>query len=317
MWLPVLHLRVLRTRPVRSARLYGKIWRDDGSPLATITGAQAAALQQRLDREWPGATRVLVGMRYGQPSIRTAVEELLRLGCDRVLAVPMYPQYASATTGSSLEALFRTVTPRRVIPSVRVVPPYFNDAGYISSLAAVTRAALVDWEPEHVILSFHGLPRRYAAAGDPYPEHCLATAEALTAEMRWSPSLVTTSFQSRFGREEWLRPYTDETLQALGRRKARRVAALCPGFTADCLETLEEMGLTNAELFQAAGGADYRLVPCLNTHPAWIDALTALASRELSGWLPAPQLSGDVSTRSRDRSDAQASRYGIPFDGQL
>jgi ferrochelatase len=282
-WLPVLYLGVLPRRPARSARLYKKVWTAEGSPLAVITRAQADGLASRL-RADNGAIRVAVGMRYGRPSIAAAIDELVEAGCDRLVALPMYPQYASATTGSSLERVFDELGRKRVVPSVRTVPPYFDAPEYIAALAASARDALGDWRPDHVLVSFHGLPKRFAALGDPYPDHCQATARALAAAMDWPFDGMTVSFQSLFGREEWLRPYTDQTLRDLAARRIPRLAVLCPGFTADCLETLEEMGITNRSLYERAGGREYRLVPCLNTHPAWLDAMTAIVRREMRGW---------------------------------
>jgi ferrochelatase len=284
-WLPILYLRVLRTRPAQSARLYAKIWTAAGSPLAVITNAQATGLAARLDGVVPGRVRVAVGMRYGNPSIASAIEALAGAGCDRILAFPMYPQYAGATTGSSLEEFSTLIARRRVVPSVRVVPPYFEDEAYLGALETVARTALGDWRPDHALVSFHGIPQRYATRGDPYPEHCHVTARALIARMGWAADMTTVSFQSLFGREEWLRPYTNETLTALARRRIGRLAVVCPGFTADCLETLEEMGMTNRELYEHAGGGEYRLVPCLNDHPAWLDAMAAITTRELQGWI--------------------------------
>jgi ferrochelatase len=283
-WLPILYLAVLPRRPARSARLYRKVWTADGSPLAVISNAQAAGLAARLSEEGIGVP-VAVGMRYGRPSIAAAVDDLVAAGCDRIVAFPMYPQYSSVTTGSSLERLFEVIGRRRVVPSIRTIAPYFDAPEYVDALAASARDALRDWTPDHVLVSFHGVPQRFAALGDPYPEHCRATAAALAAAMGWTSDRVTVSFQSLFGTEEWLRPYTDETLRQLAVRRLPRLAVLCPGFTADCLETLEEMGMTNRELYQAAGGGEYRLVPCLNAHPAWLDAMANLARRELHGWL--------------------------------
>ena len=285
LWWPILFTQVLRTRPAKSAELYRKIWTAEGSPLLVITRGQARALGERLEQTMPAGVRTAVGMRYGHPSIASAADELLDAGCDRLLAWPMYPQYSSAATGSSLELLFSHIGRRRVIPPVRVVPPYFASPEYIAALAAVATSALADWSPEHVLLSFHGYPKRYVDLGDPYRDHCHATAHALVEAMGWSAEAVTVSFQSLFGKEEWIRPYTDVTLKALGGRRLGKLAVMCPGFTADCLETLEEMGMTNREVYQRAGGGEYRLLPCLNTHPAWTDALAQMAMRELSGWI--------------------------------
>jgi ferrochelatase len=285
LWWAILNLRVLRTRPAASARLYKKVWAPEGSPLLTITQAQADGVRAALEGRYPDQTRIAVAMRYGNPSVPDAVHRLLADGCDRLLAVPMYPQYASATTGSSLEKLFDTLAPRRFVRALRVVPPYYEEPAYIDALVKITRESLGDWTPDHVVLSFHGVPKRYVSLGDPYYEHCLATAAAVRAAAGWAEDRVTVSFQSLFGKEEWLRPYTNETLVELAKRKIGKLAILCPGFTADCLETIEEIGMTNRELYHESGGGEYRLVPCLNDHPSWIDGLAGLVERELQGWL--------------------------------
>ena len=285
-WWLLLHLVILRTRPRQSAKLYQKVWTPDGSPLAVTTAAQAAALEKKLTAARGEPVRVVVGMRYGRPSIAHAVAQLAREGIDRMLAFPMYPQYASATTGSSLERLFQDVEGWRVVPSIRVVPPYYADPHYIDALAAVARESLAGLAeaPNRVLLSFHGMPQRYARDGDPYPDHCRATAARLEQALAMPAAQVMLVFQSLFGREEWLQPYTDKTLEALGREGAR-VAVMCPGFTADCLETLEEIRIRGAEQFHSTGGRSFHAIPCLNEHPAWIDAMTAIAERELSGWM--------------------------------
>ena len=272
--------------PQQSAALYRKVWTPGGSPLAVTSAAQAAALEQRLTSAHGGRFRVVVGMRYGQPSIASALRQLADASIDRILAFPMYPQYASATTGSSLEQLFRDVESLRVVPSIRIVPPYYDDARYIAALAAVARESLASAaeRPEQLLLSFHGLPKRYADSGDPYPGQCHASAALLERELGFTDVATRVVFQSRFGREEWLQPYTDKTLEALGAER-RRVAVMCPGFTADCLETLEEIRLRGYEQFHAAGGQSYHVIPCLNEHPAWLDAMAAIATRELGGWV--------------------------------
>jgi ferrochelatase len=285
-WLPILYLAVLPIRPIRSAALYRKVWTADGSPLTVTSEAQARALGRELTALAGGHVPVAVGMRYGQPSIRAAVESLLAAGVDRILAFPMYPQYASATSGSSLERLFDEVRGLRIVPSIRVVPPYYKTFEYIGAVATVAREALgtTSDEFDRLLVSFHGLPKRYAEEGDPYPAHCEATASALRRALPEWASKIDVVFQSRFGREEWLQPYTDVTLRELGKRR-ERVAVICPGFTADCLETLEEIGIRGAEQFHKAGGRTYLRVPCVNDHPSWIAAMCAIASRELIGWI--------------------------------
>jgi len=284
-WLPILYLAVLPRRPARSAKLYREVWAAEGSPLLVTTAAQARLLEARLSSLLGKRVPVVVGMRYGNPSVASAVKTLADQGIDRMLAFPMYPQYAGATTGSSLECLYQELATMRVVPSVRVVPPYYHDAAYIDALAAVAQASLAaaPTTPDQIVISFHGIPERYARAGDPYPAHCAETAKLLRRLMKWPDDAVTQSFQSRFGREPWLQPYTDETLLRLGRAGAS-VATICPGFTADCLETIEEIGMTGRKSFLSAGGKAFHAIPCLNDAPAWIDAMASIAIRELEGW---------------------------------
>ncbi len=282
-WLPVLYGIVLPTRPKQSAALYKKVWTPEGSPLRVITGKQATALEAALSAGHGARVRVVVGMRYGQPSIAHAVSQLVDAGVDRILAFPMYPQYAGATTGTSIQQLFDDLGKLRVVPSVRVVPPYFSDSAYIGALASLARESLgrLPQPPTHILTSYHGLPKRYVDEGDPYREQCTVTTRLLEKELGMPLTLV---FQSQFGREEWLQPYTDKKLEELGRAGAR-VVVMAPGFTADCLETLEELAIRGQEQFHATGGRDYLAVPCLNDHPAWIDAMASIARRELAGWI--------------------------------
>ena len=287
LWLPILYGIILQTRPAKSARLYQKVWTPEGSPLAVISRAQAEGLEARLNEGADNPAVVMrVAMRYGQPSLAGVLDEFEARGIERVLAFPMYPQYAGATTGSSLEQLFGDAGVRRVVSSIRVVAPYFDDADYIEALArGVERQVPETGElPDALLLSFHGLPARYAYEGDPYPQHCRATAAALTRRLGWDDGRVRITFQSRFGREEWLQPYTAQTLEELGGQRANIMVA-CPGFTADCLETLEEIGITGREQFVERGGQSFARVPCLNDDPLWLDAMARIARRELAGWL--------------------------------
>ncbi len=285
-WWPILYLIVLPTRPRQSARLYRKVWTPAGSPLLVTTRLQAQALERALSETHGAPVRVAVAMRYGEPSVARAIADLTRAGVDRLLAFPLYPQYASATTGSSLQELFEHLEPRRVVPSIRVVPPYYDDPAYIDALATVARESLdtLPQPPTHLLASFHGLPKRYAEEGDPYPEQCVATTRSLETALGLPQGSVAVVYQSRFGREEWLQPYTDRTFESLGRSNAR-VAVMCPGFTADCLETLEEIRLRGYEQFHSTGGREFLAIPCLNDHPVWLDAMAAIARRELQGWI--------------------------------
>jgi len=285
-WWPILNFIILQTRPKRSAELYRKVWTPAGSPLAVTTAAQAVALERQLSAETGTPCRVAVGMRYGNPSIASALAQLTREGVDRILAFPMYPQYAGATTGSTVEQLFDDASRMRIIPSIRVLPPYFDDPEYINALAVVTRESLASLSesPDTLVVSFHGLPKRYVTLGDPYTKHCEVTARMLEPALGLPGLSLRLVYQSQFGREEWLQPYTDKTLEELGRTGAR-VAVMNPGFTADCLETLEEIRLRGMEQFHSTGGRSFHAIPCLNVHPAWIDAMTHMARRELGGWV--------------------------------
>jgi len=279
-WLPILYGAVLTRRPAASAQLYQKIWTSEGSPLSVISAKQADELSRRLSVRLGRSMPVVVGMRYGNPSIASALDQLASDGVDRVLAFPMYPQYAGATTGSSLEKLFEVAGQRRVVPSIRVVPPYFSDSRYISALAALVTST---GRRTTLLVSFHGLPKRYAAEGDPYPRQCEETTRLLTDVLGSEGPTVRLVYQSRFGREEWLQPYLDVTLEQLGRDGAD-VMVMSPGFTADCLETIEEIGLRGEEQFTSTGGKSFTRIPCLNTTPAWLDAMEAMALEQLQNW---------------------------------
>jgi ferrochelatase len=284
-WLPLLELVILRTRPEKSAALYRKVWTPEGSPLLVTSEKQAKGLSSRLTAAHGDRFDVRVAMRYGNPSTTSVLTKFEEAGIDRVLAFPMYPQYSSATTGSSVEDLYAQLSKRRTIPTVRVVPPYFEDRHYVDAVAAVAKEALAAHAPvDRILLSFHGLPKRYVTLGDPYASHCEASARAIVAAAGWDPARVTQTYQSRFGKEEWLQPYTDVTLNGLGKSGAR-VAVACPGFTADCLETIEEIGMTGREQFTEHGGTEFVRIPCVNEDARWLDAMTRMASRELEGWL--------------------------------
>lgn len=283
-WLPILHGIVLRTRPKRSAHAYSKVWTAEGSPLAVISAQQAQLLEQQLQARYGMHVTARVAMRYGAPSIASAAAEALRDGIYRIIALPMYPQYSSATTGSSVQRLFEIVNTERVVPHVRVVPPYFDHDAYINALVAGIAPALKTADADTLVLSFHGYPKRYIAAGDPYHEHCQHTARAVIERLTDFRGKTLVTYQSQFGREEWLRPFTEPTLKELGTQHSRVVVA-CPGFTSDCLETLEEVAMGIRDVFMRAGGAHFSMVPCVNTDPLWIDAMSELVSAELLGWL--------------------------------
>lgn len=283
-WLPVLHLVVLRRRPARSAALYRNIWTPSGSPLMVYSQAQVAGVQERLDARY----RVVLGMRYGHPSIACAIRSLVDEGVDRILVFSMFPQLSSSTTASIYDGVHRAVAAcRRRVPTLRYVPPYFDDPLYVGALAARVRAATAaaGGPPERHLFTFHGVPRRYVEEGDPYRQQCEATARLLAEELALPRERWQCTFQSRFGREEWLEPYTDRALEELGGHGVASLLVACPGFTADCLETLDEIGRDGAGKFAAAGGGRMLLCPCLNDHPVWLDAMAAIVRRETAGWV--------------------------------
>ena len=283
-WWLILHGIVLRVRPARSARKYASIWTPEGSPLKVWTAKQALLLAGYLGQR---GHRVVVqyAMRYGTPSIASVLDEVKQAGADRVLVLPLYPQYSASTTGSIGDALSAWMRRTRNLPDLRLVKHYHDDAGYIGALAArVNEHWRVNGRADRLVLSFHGLPRRSLTLGDPYHCECLKTARLLAERLKVHQDFVAVTFQSRFGRAEWLQPYTEPTLVALARAGVGRVDVLCPGFTSDCLETLEEIDQEARAAFLAAGGKEFRYIACLNDQHDWIAALAGVAIRHLQGW---------------------------------
>jgi ferrochelatase len=290
LWKPLLNLVILTTRPGRSGRAYAAIWNreQDESPLRTITRAQCAALAEALADAVPGHDLLVDwAMRYGSPSTPSAIRKLVGAGCTRLLLFALYPQYAAATTATAYDQAFRALLEERWQPAIRTAPPYFAHPGYIGALARSIEdhLATLPWRPEVVLASFHGLPQRYVALGDPYQDHCATTTRLLRERLGWDEGRLRMTFQSRFGREEWLRPYTDETVLELARDGVRNLAIVTPGFAADCLETLEEIAIGARELFLEHGGANFAFVPCLNDAEDHIALIAELVRRELAGWV--------------------------------
>ena len=279
-WKPILHGIILRTRPKKSAEAYNQIWTNEGSPLRVIAHRQAEALRARLPQ-----VSVHYAMRYGHPGIAAAIERMATEGCTRILAAPLYPQYCAATTATANDALFGVLARMRWQPAVRTLPPYFDDRLYIEALRdnLLGQLAGLDFEPARLLLSFHGMPERTRDLGDPYYCHCQKTARLLAEAMGRE---VDVAFQSRFGRAKWLGPATDETLAGYARSGVKRVAVAAPGFSADCLETLEELGIRGRETFERSGGERFALLDCLNDSHESIAMLERLVLRELAGWLP-------------------------------
>lgn len=286
-WWVILNLFVLTTRPQKTGHAYGIVWNreKDEAPLVTITRSQAEKLADALSAE-----NVIVdwAMRYGVPSIGERLEALQKAGCERILVAPLYPQYAAATTATVNDKAFEALQKMRWQPAVRTLPRYFDDPAYIDALAESVEQGLaaLPFSPEVVLASYHGLPREYLDKGDPYHCQCQKTTRLLREKLGWPPERLRTVFQSRFGRAEWLQPYTDVTIEDLAKQGVRRLAVIMPGFAADCLETLEEIALRGGETFRENGGSEYAAIPCLNDSTAGMRVIETVVRRELAGWLP-------------------------------
>jgi ferrochelatase len=278
----LLELLILPRRAPRSAEAYKKVWTPEGSPLLAIAKRQCEKLEATLLARFSRLIPVVLGMRYGRPSLAGAIDELRQRGCERILLLPLYPQYAAATTGSTFDAVGQAFRRLRAVPELRTIRSYHDDPLYIGAIARSVHEA---WQkggpPRRMLLSFHGLPKRYVELGDPYRKQCEETARLLAAKLGFE---CTLAFQSRFGREEWLKPYTDETLREWGREGTESVDVLCPGFSADCLETIEEIDQQNREMFQHAGGGRFRYIPALNDRADHVEALASIVARNLQGW---------------------------------
>jgi len=292
LWWLILHGVILRVRPKRSARAYGKIWEERGSPLRFLSEALAQGLQSEITRQRPQAPiKVALAMRYGEPSVTQAITQLQRDGVRRLLVLPLYPQYSATSTGSVLDAVADTIKRLRWPPELRIVNDYHNDPAYIQALAQ----SLENWWAAHdrgdkLLLSFHGIPERYVHAGDPYFCQCLATARLLRERLQLDERQVVVSFQSRLGRERWLHPYTDATVRKLAAEGVRKLDVACPGFAVDCLETLEEIAMQNRDFFIDAGGEALRYIPALNDSAGQVHSLAALVLRHTQGW---PEFAAD------------------------
>ena len=287
LWKLILNCIILRVRPARKARDYLKIWNTEKneSPLKTITRSQADKLAEAIaDHD-----HVVVdwAMRYGNPSIKQRIEALAAQGCSRLLLVPLYPQYSAATSATVCDEAFRVLAGMRAQPILRVTPPYYDDPDYIEALAVSIsdHLATLPFQPEIILASFHGMPKEYVDKGDPYQAQCIATTNALRKRLGLDAGRLILTFQSRFGNAEWLQPYTDKTVEKLAKDGVRRIAVVMPGFSADCLETLEEIAQENAEIFRHNGGEQFAAIPCLNDSDGGMDVIRQLVLRELQGWI--------------------------------
>ena len=289
LWWFILNGIILNVRPRRSARAYAEVWTDQGSPLMVHTRNQASALGKTLEGIYGEDIIVDFAMRYGQPSIDSVLQSMLDRGVRKLLVIPLYPQYSGPTTGSTFDAVAADFSTRRWLPQLRFVSHYCDHPGYIAALAA----SIQNYRAEHgsadkLVFSYHGEPRRYLNEGDPYHCQCLKTTRLVAELLGLAEDDYTTCFQSRFGREEWLQPYTDETLKAMPGQGVKSVQVICPGFSADCLETIEEIGMENRDYFMEAGGESFGYIPCLNSSSEHIEALAQLAAENLRGWLEKP-----------------------------
>jgi ferrochelatase len=304
LWWLILHGVILRIRPRRSARLYQKVWTEEGAPLLAISKRQVAALQKALDTGLRGPVKVALGMRYGNPSIADGLEILRRADARRILILPLYPQYSATTTASTFDAVADVLKRWRWLPALRMVDHYHDHPFYIRALAASIQA---HWKrhgrSERLLFSFHGIPKRYLEAGDPYHCECRKTARLVAEALRLPEGSWQVSFQSRVGREEWLKPYTDQVLAKWPAQGVKSVDVVCPGFSADCLETLEEIAEENREVFLSAGGESYRYIPALNDSPSHIELLADLALANGQGW---PEISGDYDPDRQARAGADS-----------
>lgn len=283
-WWPILHGIILNTRPAKSAEKYAQIWSHDGSPLLVHTRRQATLLQGYLG-ERGVQVQVAFGMRYGNPSVASALEALRAQHCDRILVIPLYPQYAASSTASALDAVWQALQRTRNVPEMRAVRHYHDHPSYIAALAASVREHwMAHGRPDKLLMSFHGVPRRALDLGDPYHCECQKTGRLLAEALQLTREQYQVCFQSRFGRAEWLQPYFAPTLEALGRQGVRRVDVICPGFSSDCLETLEEIAMEGKATYLGAGGGEYHYIPALNERDDWLHALADIAMPHLAGW---------------------------------
>jgi ferrochelatase len=294
-WWPILNLFILPFRPRQSAALYRKIWQDDGSPLLRYSESLTAKVRAALQSDLDVPVHVETGMRYGRPSLTEALASLREKRCRRLLVLPMFPQYSGTTVASVFDALAAELTRWRVVPHLRMIQAYHDNPQYIEALAGSIRDVWQrDGEPDTLLLSFHGIPLRYSTGGDPYHRQCLETARLLRQSLGLDEERCRVSFQSIFGKEEWIQPATDATIESLAKSGLHHLDVVCPGFSVDCLETLEEIDQLNREIFLDNGGNRFRYIPCLNDSGRHVDMVTSLVRRNLAGWLDDDELDSEI-----------------------
>ncbi len=285
-WCWILHCIILVIRPKKSAEKYASVWTDQGSPLMVYAQQQKTLLQQSLAKHINSPFAVELGMTYGNPSMKSAIQSLKAQGCDRILVFPLYPQYAASSTAAALDAVWRVLLKMRNVPAIRTIKHYHDHPLYIQALASHIKAY---WQqhgqPEKLVMSFHGVPKFHLMKGDPYHCECHKTARLLAEALGLNKEQYQVAFQSRFGRQEWLQPYLANTLDALGKQQVKRIDIVCPGFSSDCLETLEEIAMEGKHLFQSVGGGEYHYISALNSEAVWIEAMRDIALEHLQGWV--------------------------------
>jgi len=290
LWLPILYLFILPFRSPKTARKYESIWKPDGSPLRIHHERQAQLLRGYLGQRYKAVVPVVAAMRYGKPSIAQGLAELKAKGCRRILVIPMYPQYAGSATGSVEDALKHALRKLRPAPEIRFVKDFHDHRGYAKAIAKnINEYWFKHGRPDKLVLSFHGIPKASVDRGDPYQIQCLESARLIASELGWMDARTVVTFQSRFGAAEWIKPYTVDTLRTFAAEGVQRVDVACPGFAADCLETLEEIAIEARKAFRDAGGKDFHYIPTTNDTPPWMTALTILSMEKLAGWEPAPR----------------------------
>ena len=321
LWWLILNLFVLTLRPRASAKLYSNVWTEEGSPLLVISRRLTEAVGLCLKRDFGTPVHTTLGMTYGEPSIPAALAELRDKGCRRILIFPLFSHYSSSSTGAAFDAVMKELMTWRRVPELRTIHQYHDDPAYIRALAATVRELWSkEGEPEMLVTSYHGIPKRYFLNGDPYHCQCHKTTRLLAEELSLPESRYLVTFQSLFGREEWLQPYTDETLKAMPGAGVRKIDVICPGFTADCLETIDEIGRENRDIFLEAGGEEYRFIPCLNDRADHVDLLSDLIGKNLGGWVESekewdPERENEIGAASRALAEAMTARGVKPDAG--
>ena len=285
LWWLILNGIILRTRPKKSAHAYASVWTKEGAPLINIAKAQSQAVEQLLQQKIKGPVSVALAMRYGTPSIRAGLDTLNKAGARRIVVLPLYPQYSATTTGSVFDAVVDELKTWRWLPEMRFINHYHDEESHITALAnSIEEDFKKNGQPQRLLFSFHGMPKRYFDNGDPYFCECQKTARLVTEKLKLPTDQWQLTFQSRFGKEEWLQPYTDSTLEKLPSEGIKDIAVICPGFSADCLETLEEIAVENKEIFTTAGGETYRYIPALNDREDHIQSLVSVIKKHIAGW---------------------------------